>query len=75
MTVHPLRMWRASKRMSLKVLGAKVGVSDAMLSYVENYQKQASGELIKRIEDVTLGAVKRADFRRPQTPVKNPTKS
>lgn len=44
-----IRLLRISKRMSQKELGKKAGVSDSMITYIENGQRALSKETGERI--------------------------
>lgn len=54
-TPHPLRLWRESRspKISQEVLAAKLGTTKFVVSRIETNARDASGALLRRIEDVT----------------------
>lgn len=59
---HPLKAYRIAKNMSLEELAALARSSTASLSRIENGRQEPSLALIRRLKEVTDGAVAADDF-------------
>ena len=54
---HPLKAWASERKMMMKDLARKVGVSTTAIHYWVNRVSCPSPQMMKRIEELTGGAV------------------